>query len=420
MIDLHTVYVIALVSQSTSALVLSFLAWSDRRARWLAPLAIACALHAAAIYLMPLWRDTGRWLPQALSAVVLIVMFYLIHLGLQALVCPSQPRSNSVHFAIVGLIAVVSALAPFYRLWASQIAWTAAIFLMAWTTRMLWRTKAQGLRGPLRATALLLLVILVQFVVRLPLEPLAPASPLLLFLRKTTMLLLTTMAFAFLALYVAESRRRLHEESRMDALTGLPNRRAMDEAAAGQMKFAARHGRPCALLLLDLDSFKNLNDTWGHDMGDRALLAAGGLLLRTVQPLSNCQVARMGGEEFAMLLADFSGASAYTFAARLCAAMAALRVRTGNKEISFTTSIGVSTWQIGETDWTEMLRRADVALYRAKDEGRNRVVLCTEAFRTDLGEETAPETFRASGLQHGSQAAPSLDVAATCANEGAK
>src|SRR5258705_11195670 len=97
MFQLHTIYIISLVSQATSALVLSLLAWADRRAHWLIPLAIACGLHGAAIYLMPLWRGTGRWVPQAFSAAILILMLYLVHLGLQALVFPHQRRPAPTH-----------------------------------------------------------------------------------------------------------------------------------------------------------------------------------------------------------------------------------------------------------------------------------------------------------------------------------
>ena len=96
MLKMHAVYVITLVSQVTSASVLSLLAWADRRSRWLAPLATACALHAAAIYVMPLWRGTGRWVLQGFSAAVLVIMLSLIHLGLQSLVQPLQRQSARV------------------------------------------------------------------------------------------------------------------------------------------------------------------------------------------------------------------------------------------------------------------------------------------------------------------------------------
>jgi diguanylate cyclase (GGDEF)-like protein len=393
MFQLHTIYIISLVSQATSALVLSLLAWADRRAHWLIPLAIACGLHGAAIYLMPLWRGTGRWVPQAFSAAILILMLYLVHLGLQALVFPHQRRSARTHAAICATMLLLFALASYSSPWCAEASYAAGIVLLAWTIHMLWKAPMRELRWPLRATAVLLFAVAMHFLVRLPFELLIPTSHVLLLLRESTILLVTSMAFSFLTIYAAETRRRLHHESRLDVLTGLPNRRAMEEGAAEQLKLAARHGRPCALLMVDLDHFKWLNDTWGHNVGDQALLAAGGLLLRAAREIENCNVARMGGEEFAMLLSDSSLAAAHALAEQLCGDMAALRIWVGEEEVGFTASVGVSALKTGETNWMEMLRRADVAMYKAKQEGRNRVMLCTEVLPNTLAEETNRAAF---------------------------
>ena len=392
MFQLHTIYIISLVSQSTSALVLSLLAWADRRAHWLIPLAIACGLHSAAIYLMPLWRGTGRWVPQAFSAAILILMLYLFHLGFQVLIFPHQRRSARMLAIVCATILLLSALASYSSLWCVEAAESAAIILLARTIHMVSKARMRELRGPLRATAILLFALALHFLVRLPFE-LYPSSRGLLLLRESTILLVTSMAFSFLAIYAAETRRRLHDESRLDALTGLPNRRAMEEGAAEQLKLAARHGRPCALLMVDLDHFKWLNDTWGHNVGDQALLAAGGLLLRAAREIENCNVARIGGEEFAMLLSDSSVAAAHALAEQLCGDMAALRIWVGEEEVGFTASVGVSALKTGETNWAEMLRRADVAMYKAKQEGRNRVMLCTDVLSNTLAEETTRTAF---------------------------
>jgi diguanylate cyclase (GGDEF)-like protein len=392
MFQLHAIYVVSLISQATSALVLSLLAWADRRARWLIPLAIACSLHAAAIYLMPLWRGTGRWVPQAVSASILILMLYLFHRGFQVLIFPHQRRSARMLAIVCATVLLLSALASYSSLWCIEASESAAIVLLARTIHMVSKAHMRELRGPLRVTAILLFALALHLLVRLPFE-VYPTSRGLLFLRESTILLVTSMAFSFLAIYAAETRRRLHEESRLDLLTGLPNRRAMEEGAAEQLKWAARHGRPCALLMVDLDHFKWLNDTWGHDVGDQALLAAGGLLLRAAREIENCSVARMGGEEFAMLLCDSTVAAAHALAGQLCDDMAALRIWVGEQEVGLTASVGVSALKTGETNWLEMLRRADVAMYKAKQEGRNRVMLCTEVRPNTLAEETADTAF---------------------------
>jgi diguanylate cyclase (GGDEF)-like protein len=392
MFQLHAIYVVSLISQATSALVLSLLAWADRRARWLIPLAIACSLHAAAIYLMPLWRGTGRWVPQAISASILIVMLYLFHRGFQVLIFPHQRRSARMLAIVCATVLLLSALASYSSLWCIEASESAAIVLLARTIQMISKARMRELRGPLRVTAILLFALALHFLVRLPFE-VYPTSRGLLFLRESTIVLVTSMAFSFLAIYAAETRRRLHEESRLDVLTGLPNRRAMEEGAAEQLKWAARHGRPCALLMVDLDHFKWLNDTWGHDVGDQALLAAGGLLLRAAREIENCSVARMGGEEFAILLCDSTVAEAHALAGQLCDDMAALRIWVGEQEVGLTASVGVSALKTGETNWLEMLRRADVAMYKAKQEGRNRVMLCTEVRSNALVEETTDTAF---------------------------
>ncbi len=379
MFDLPLLYTISFVSQATSALVLALVAWTDRRSRWLIPLASACALHAAAIFLNPRWRGTGRWLPQAMSAAVLPLMLYLIHHGLRSLIHPLHKRSLRSALLLAAGMLLFFPLAHATSIGCIETASASAAIMLSSTAWMLWNANTPGLRGSLRSAACLLFVIAVQFLIRMPIEVWAPKSALLLFLRGSTLLFVTSMAFAFLAIYVAESHRRLHEESRKDVLTGLPNRRAIEETAARQVTLSLRQNQPCALLMIDLDNFKKLNDTWGHDVGDQALLATGSLLLRTADGIKTCQVARIGGEEFTVLLPNWGVGAAHSLARWLCGAIAAIPINAGTTNIHFTASVGVSVLQAGETTWSNMLRRADVALYRAKREGRNRVSLCTEA-----------------------------------------
>jgi two-component system chemotaxis family response regulator WspR len=196
-------------------------------------------------------------------------------------------------------------------------------------------------------------------------------------LRELTMFEISLLAFSFLALYLAECNCRLHQETRLDALTGLPNRRAMEERAALQVRFAERTRTPLTLLMMDLDAFKALNDTWGHVVGDRALRAVGSVLL-TAAVGTRYTVARLGGEEFAVLLPGHSLSAAQVLAEHLRSTIAAIIVPEDGCQVSVTASIGVAAWEAGESTWTDMLHRADTALYRAKREGRNRVVLFTE------------------------------------------
>jgi diguanylate cyclase (GGDEF)-like protein len=165
----------------------------------------------------------------------------------------------------------------------------------------------------------------------------------------------------------------LHEETRLDSLTGLHNRRAFEEMVQREVQIAVRESTPLTLLMMDLDHFKQLNDTWGHALGDRALRTFGGVLLTVTG--SGDAVARLGGEEFAILLPGRSARSALSLAERLRATVEGLRLSEGDELIRFTVSVGLSSLQPGELTFEQMLRRADHALYKVKRSGRNRVLL---------------------------------------------
>lgn len=380
MITLHTIYVVTLVSQATTTMVLFLLAWSDRRIRGLTQLALACGIHTVAIALQPLWRGKGLWLPEAVALTILPLLFFFVHTGLRSFFGEPAHRPGLQTTLLGAVMVIVFILAPFHQLWPFQmrIAESAACVLLFATIRALWRAGSGPVRIHAQITAGLLLLILSAFLARLVLEATYPASAFMLLVREVTMVAITLLAFSFLALYLAESGNRLHKETRLDSLTGLPNRRAMEERAAGLVGAAQRTGTPLALLMMDLDAFKLLNDTWGHAVGDRALRAVGDVLLAADQDKGNT-VARLGGEEFAMLLPRHSPVEAQAFGEHLRSAIAGVVVLEGSRRVSLTVSIGVAAWQPGEPSWSEMLRRADAALYRAKREGRNRVVLCTKA-----------------------------------------
>jgi diguanylate cyclase (GGDEF)-like protein len=125
--------------------------------------------------------------------------------------------------------------------------------------------------------------------------------------------------------------------------------------------------------MMDLDHFKQLNDTWGHALGDRALRTFGGVLLTVTGSVD--AVARLGGEEFAILLPGRSPRSALSLAERLRATVEGLRLSEGDELIRFTVSVGLSSLKAGELNFEPMLRRADHALYKVKRSGRNRVLL---------------------------------------------
>lgn len=164
----------------------------------------------------------------------------------------------------------------------------------------------------------------------------------------------------------------LQREAHTDALTGLPNRRKFEEQLQQEWLRVQRYRTPCALLMLDVDNFKRVNDQWGHAVGDTVLKTLGEqcvLLLRE----TDC-IGRLGGEEFAILLPQSDLARAHDTAERVREALAAIVLPVGDKDVlQFTVSIGCTALDISDKNSAQTMARADSAMYRAKSLGRNRV-----------------------------------------------
>ncbi|WP_022663213.1 GGDEF domain-containing protein [Paucidesulfovibrio longus] len=180
----------------------------------------------------------------------------------------------------------------------------------------------------------------------------------------------------FLLLMKQDSDRELLLAATHDGLTGLLNRKTFLERAEGMLALSARQGEAVSLFMIDIDHFKRVNDTFGHQEGDRVLLdfaaTVGGALRRSDV------FGRYGGEEFVVFLPGTGEEEARLAAERLRAAVEAreLRSRSG-KPLRYTVSVGICTSRPdAASDMEELLRLGDKALYRAKDQGRNRVARC--------------------------------------------
>lgn len=170
---------------------------------------------------------------------------------------------------------------------------------------------------------------------------------------------------------LAQEIARLEKEANQDGLTGLDNRRMFDTHLERVFGEAARNGEPLALVLLDIDDFKLLNDTWGHASGDQCLRELGALLAPLARrPLD--QMARVGGEEFALVLPGCSRDDAWARATELCSLVAESRRPHPKGQVSV--SVGVASLLPSQGDTPGALyRAADEALYSAKRAGKNRV-----------------------------------------------
>jgi two-component system cell cycle response regulator len=159
-----------------------------------------------------------------------------------------------------------------------------------------------------------------------------------------------------------------------DALTGLHNRRYMESHLGSLAEQAAARGKPLALMMLDIDYFKKINDTYGHDGGDDVLREFAMRIRKSIRGID--LACRYGGEEFVIVMPETDMQVAGMVAERLRRSIAGepFTIHNGTKRLDVTISIGLSTLETKGEPIADVLKRADVALYRAKHDGRNRVV----------------------------------------------
>jgi diguanylate cyclase (GGDEF)-like protein len=241
-------------------------------------------------------------------------------------------------------------------------------------TRTAWRAAAPGSAAPsfARRTSLQMpgRAWVIQFASRpefdASVEGARPWTMLASGLAASALLFLLTVA-------LVASWNRAHHLSMRDPLTGLYNRRYLDETMARELPRARRLGESTGVILIDLDEFKRLNDTFGHDAGDNVLERVGDLLRSATR---NSDIAcRFGGEEFAVILPNATLQVARNRAEAIRSALEALKLDFGGRSLgSLTLSAGVASLPPHGQSWSDVLQQADRALYVAKQAGRNRVI----------------------------------------------
>ncbi len=172
---------------------------------------------------------------------------------------------------------------------------------------------------------------------------------------------------------LTEANLRLHDEAVRDALTGLYNRRYLEESLDREMSRATRSGRPIGVMMIDIDHFKQCNDTFGHVAGDAVLHAVGQYLLSLTR--GEDILCRYGGEEFVLVMTNASARAVWERAEALRVGVQELKVEHESRQIGpVTLSIGIALLPDHGESWRAVLPAADAALYQAKQAGRNRVV----------------------------------------------
>lgn len=161
-----------------------------------------------------------------------------------------------------------------------------------------------------------------------------------------------------------------HELANTDVLTFLPNRRKIISTLQEEVIRSNRYDTPLAVSILDIDHFKNVNDTYGHTAGDQVLRSVAACLRTQIRHPDT--IGRYGGEEFLIVLPNSEMQAAAEQASRLCQQIRNFRIDVNEQVTSVTISIGVAQFKVGQETWDELLHRADTALYQAKEKGRDR------------------------------------------------
>lgn len=244
----------------------------------------------------------------------------------------------------------------------------------------LWRAAPPSRWGVMRIAAVLAAIHGTVFVTRFFIAALGPESSISadfgiaapLYPINILETLAAAVAFSFLLLSITkEAIGEQHREAALlDPLTGVGNRRGFTDEVERMLARARRNGSWTALILLDLDRFKAINDSWGHPTGDHLLRALTETTRRVLRP--GDVIGRLGGDEFAIALAESRMDQALVLAERIRRAVAATRIERVGGEIHFTVSVGVASLRAAPS-LEPLFGEADAALYRAKARGGNRV-----------------------------------------------
>jgi diguanylate cyclase (GGDEF)-like protein len=338
------------------------------------------ALASATAIGLIAWRPDGPvWLTYSGSSLAMMLSLVLAGRGVE-LFMGLAPRNKSLAtiltVAVVGLIWI----GPYQT--ADRVAWMSGLNTMLLTLFLL-RTRLAFLAefglpitvaaaSPALALICLNLFFLVQAIGGTALDIGGDAAA-----GAWITTLIAAAAFNYLFLFLVGFRLvgTLRRQARQDKLTGLHNRRAMEDRLQMEWVRAQRYGKPFVVIGVDIDHFKLINDRHGHATGDKALQLVAGALQATARDTDH--VSRIGGEEFLVLMPQASAATeGIALAERLRKALAELQlVGSANAVVPLRASFGVAQSHPEDADKERVLRRADQALYEAKHAGRNCVVL---------------------------------------------
>jgi two-component system, sensor histidine kinase LadS len=324
-----------------------------------------------------LWRQSPGW--QQWSNPVLMIVYGLCGLLFATAFLDTKSKLPAAHKTVKAIAFAFAVLLLLSVLFASQVAGllVAFVFVFVFSITMLLLGGVSLYRGQKSAKYFLLASVSAMVGASLTAASVWGLIPFNAWTYRAVEVGMMLDA-VLLALALGDQFRIGQEEkvqaerlSKVDHLTGLNNRRAFNDAIAPMWSSALRSQRHVSIIMLDIDKFKDINDSFGHAIGDVLLVETAKVLRQACRDAD--VLARWGGEEFILFLPETDTANAVALAERLRSTIAAIRVNVGGQKIGFTASFGVAERAPDSSDLQVLISAADRLLYEAKAGGRNRV-----------------------------------------------
>jgi diguanylate cyclase (GGDEF)-like protein len=397
-LDVNTLFLVTIYVEAILGLLLLF-AWVQNTAiHAVAWWGFADLLRAASVVLFGMFGSVSDLISIDLANAMLFTAFALTWTG--ARVFDHRRPLPILMFGGAALWLVVSRIPAVANWWDLRVLLSSGIITAyTWATAYeFWRGRSEALVSRWPAIFMLfahgaLYLLRTPFGARLPWSPTSNEvfdSVWMTVLSFEALLFTISIAFILLAMAKERTEHRHKTAALIDPLTGIANRRAFLQDSAAQLKRQAADPHPIAVMLLDLDNFKSINDRFGHAVGDR-------VLMRFAEVANGCMrradlFGRLGGEEFAAVLVDATRERALMVAEQIRTSFANATYELDGRPIVTTVSIGVVISYEAVLDISALLAQADHALYRAKDNGRNRIEVASIELILDRAKRISADT----------------------------
>ncbi len=397
-LDVNTLFLVTIYVEAILGLLLLF-AWVQNTAiHAVAWWGFADLLRAASIVLFGMFGSVPDLISIDLANAMLFTAFALTWTG--ARVFDHRRPLPILMFGGAALWLVASRIPAVANWWDLRVLLSCGIITSyTWATAYeFWRGRGEALVSRWPAIFMLfahgaLYLLRTPFGARLPWSPTGKEvfdSVWMTVLSFEALLFTISIAFILLAMAKERTEHRHKTAALVDPLTGIANRRAFLQDSEAQLKRQAADPHPIAVMLLDLDNFKSINDRFGHAVGDR-------VLMRFAEVANGCMrradlFGRLGGEEFAAVLVDASRERALMVAEQIRTSFANATYELDGRPIVATVSIGVVISYDAVLDISALLAQADHALYRAKDNGRNRIEVASIELILDRARRSSTDT----------------------------